>query len=323
MCTTSSEIDLNNYFNPAGGKYFGTGVSQNFFYPNLVPPGSDTVVDIYTDNFGCMDTDVYPVTIHAPVHVDLTSSVADFTICTNQSITLTATGAEDYQFFVNDIAQSNASTDSTFTTTTLTNHSIIYVVGSNPCSTDTSEPIVIDVITPPVVNAGNDTTIILGQTVELNGTATGNGNLTYLWTPGTGLNFINVPNPTYSGSDSITFWFKATDSYGCADSAQVSIYVFVPDNVVLPNVITPNGDGYNDVWKLNPKINLDGSHLVIFDRWGQTVFETENYANNWGGTYKTLTGKLLPDDTYYYVLNVPAQNNHVYTGPINIISGKQ
>ncbi len=230
-----------------------------------------------------MDTASYFIPVHAPVHVDLISSVADFTICTNQSITFTATGAEFYQFFVNGIAQDTVATiDSTFTTTTLTNHSIITVVGSNPCSTDTSEPIVIDVIVPPVVSAGNDTTINLGQTVELHGTATGDGNLTYLWTPGTGLNFINVPNPTYSGSDSITFWFKATDSYGCADSAQVSVYVFVPDNVLLPTVITPNGDGYNDVWKLNSKINLDGSNLVIFDRWGEIVFQTENYANNWG-----------------------------------------
>jgi gliding motility-associated-like protein len=98
------------------------------------------------------------------------------------------------------------------------------------------------------------------------------------------------------------------------------VFVFVPDNVLLPNVITPNGDGFNDIWKLNPKIDLDGSHLVIFDRWGRVVYEVDNYANNWGGTYKS-TGQVLPDDTYYYVLKVPAQHNHVYEGAINLISG--
>lgn len=320
LCTSSSELNLNNYISPAGGAYTGIGVSGSFLYPNLVPPGIDTIIDIYTDNFGCMDTLAYPVAIHRPVHVSLISSVADFTICKTQSITFTASGAEFYQFYVNDSAQGAATTDSTFTTTTLTNHSIVYVVGSNPCSIDTSEPMVIDVITPPVVSAGSDTTIVLGQTVELHGVATGTGSLTYLWTPGNGLNFINVPNPTYSGSDSITFSFKATDSYGCADSASVSVYVYVPDNVLLPNLITPNGDGFNDVWKLNSKINLDGSHLIIFDRWGQTVYETDNYANNWGGTFKS-TGKVLPDDTYYYVLKAPNMHDHVYEGPINIISG--
>ena len=319
LCTTSAELNLNNYFTPGGGVYTGVGVSDNFFYPNLVPPGRDTITDVYTDSVGCKDTSQLATNIHPPAHVTLTSSVADFTICLTQSITFTSSGAEDYQFFVNGVAQGPPSVDSTFTSTTLTNQSTIYVIGSNPCSTDTSEPIIIDVITPPVVSAGSDTTIVLGQSVELHGVATGTGNLTYLWTPGNGLNFVNVPNPTYSGSDSITFWFKAMDSYGCSDSAQVNIYVYVPDNILLPNLITPNGDGFNDVWKLNAKLDLDGSHLVIFDRWGMIVYETDNYANNWGGTYKS-TGKVLPDDTYYYVLKVPARN-HVYEGPINIISG--
>jgi len=92
----------------------------------------------------------------------------------NQSITFTSGGAEFYQFFVNDSAVTAATTDSIFTTTSLSNHSIVYVVGSNPCSTpDTSEPMVIDVITPPVVSAGPDTSIALGQSVELHGVASG------------------------------------------------------------------------------------------------------------------------------------------------------
>ena len=320
LCTTSADLNLNNYFNPPGGFYSGVGVSADLFYPNLVPAGMDTITDVYTDNYGCKDTSKYLVRIHPPVHVRMTSSVADFTICKGQPITFIATGAELYQYFVNDSAVGPPVTDSSFTSATLGNHSIVHVVGSNPCSTDTSEPIVIDVIIPPVVSAGSDTTITLGQTVELHGVATGNGNLTYLWIPGNSLNFIDVPNPTYSGSDTITFTLKATDSYGCADSAKVTVNVYVPDNILLPTVITPNGDGYNDVWKLNSKINLDGSHLIVFDRWGQTVYETDNYANNWGGTFKG-TGNVLPDDTYYFVLKVPALHNHVYEGPINIISG--
>jgi len=100
----------------------------------------------------------------------------------------------------------------------------------------------------------------------------------------------------------------------------VTIDVYIPNAIVLPNVITPNGDGKNDVWKINPKLDLTGSNLVIFDRWGEKVYEAENYASNWGGTYRN-TGKLLPDGTYYYVFKVPSENNHVYTGAISIISG--
>jgi gliding motility-associated-like protein len=213
-----------------------------------------------------------------------------------------------------------ASPDSTFTTDTLSNHSFIYVVGTNVCSSDTSEEIIIDVIPPPTVSAGPDTTIQLGQSVQLQGVAIGATPLLYIWYPDTGLNYTTITNPVYSGSDSVTLWFRATDTYGCSDSAKVIINVNVPDNVLLPNIITPNGDGKNDVWKLNPKINLDGSHLVIFNRWGETVYEADNYTNDWGGTYKS-SSKKLPDGTYYYILKVPAQNNHVYKGAINLISG--
>jgi gliding motility-associated-like protein len=83
-------------------------------------------------------------------------------------------------------------------------------------------------------------------------------------------------------------------------------------------VITPNGDGKNDVWQLDPKIDLAGSHLIIFNRWGEVVYETYNYNNDWGGTYKS-TGHKVPDGTYYYVLTVPNPDNHTYKGPINVL----
>jgi gliding motility-associated-like protein len=83
--------------------------------------------------------------------------------------------------------------------------------------------------------------------------------------------------------------------------------------------LTTNDDGKNDLWILNSKINLDGAELVIFNRWGELVYESESYTNDWDGTFKD-TGKKLPDDTYYYVLKVPMQNNHVYKGAINILN---
>jgi gliding motility-associated-like protein len=321
LCTTSVPLNLNGFFTPPGGVYQGLGVSGYYFYSTLSPPQGDSIVDVYTDSNGCMDTASYFITVNPSVHVSFSASAADFTICAGQNITFTAGGAQNYQFFVNDTAQDTISTDSTFTTNTLSYHSAVYVVGSNLCSIDTSEEIIIDVIPPPVVSAGPDTTIQLGQSVQLQGVASGVTSLIYLWYPGNGLDFVNIPNPTYSGSDSVVLWFKATDTYGCSDSAQVTIDVNIPDNVLLPNIITPNGDGKNDVWKLNDKINLNGSHLVIFSRWGETVYEADSYNNDWGGTYKG-TSKKLPDGTYYYVLSVPARNNHIYKGAISIISGE-
>jgi gliding motility-associated-like protein len=248
----------------------------------------------------------------------LHTTQSNFTICKGQAITFTAGGAIDYQFYVNDSALTTMDTTSTFTTTTLSNHDEVKVVGTNGCSSDTSDFIIIDVMPLPTVIAGPDTTIDLGQKVQLYSYTTSSSSLVYLWTPDSSLNFTNIPNPVYAGSDTIIFHLTVTDASGCTATATDTIRVRIPDNIQLPNVITPNGDGKNDLWILNPKINLIGSHLVIFNRWGEVVYETYNYNNDWGGTYKS-TGTKVPDGTYYYVLTVPAQNNHTYKGPINVL----
>jgi gliding motility-associated-like protein len=318
LCSGSHLLNLNNYFSPQGGIFSGEGVSGIYFYPSLVPAGPDSITYIYTDELGCKDTAGKWIDILPSVHVTLHTDQSNLTICKGQSITFTASGAVDYQFFVNDSAWTTLDTTSTFTTTALSNHDQIKVVGTNGCSSDTSDYIIIDVNPLPTVIAGPDTTIDLGQSVQLYAHATGSSALVYTWTPDSFLNVITIPNPVYSGPDTITFHVKVTDASGCIATAPVTINVNIPDNVLLPNVITPNGDGKNDLWVLNEKINLAGSHLVIFNRWGELVYETDNYNNDWGGTYKA-TGQKVPDGTYYYVLTVPAQHNHTYKGPINVL----
>ncbi len=319
LCTGSSPIDLNSYFTPLGGVYSGFGVSQNFFYPALTGAGTFNVNYLYTDANGCKDTLDYPIIVKNSVSVSLTVSEVDYTICQGDYVLFTASGAELYEFFVNGVSQGAPSTTDTFSTTSLATHDEVYVIGSNSCSADTSEGIIIDVITLPMVYAGPDTTITLGQSVTIQTSSAGSSQLLYSWTPDYFLNFTNVPNPTYSGPDTTEFVVKVTDTWGCWATDTIVINVYVPDNILLPNVITANGDGKNDIWRLNAKINLDGSELIIFNRWGELVYEAETYTNNWDGTYKG-TGKKLPDGTYYYVLKVPAQNNHVYRGAINIIN---
>ncbi|MBJ6111056.1 gliding motility-associated C-terminal domain-containing protein [Hymenobacter sp. BT523] len=69
--------------------------------------------------------------------------------------------------------------------------------------------------------------------------------------------------------------------------------VFVPD-LQVPNIITPNGDGQNDFFRIS-SVNSTTSKLEIFNRWGRKVYEQSNYANNWGGDNQ-------PAGVYYYLL---------------------
>ena len=65
-----------------------------------------------------------------------------------------------------------------------------------------------------------------------------------------------------------------------------------PD-LFIPNIITPNGDGYNDCFEIQGKENTGLNHLIIFTNLGRVVFEQQHYNNNW-------CGDNLPDNVYYY-----------------------
>ena len=320
-CSGSATINLDDYFTPAGGVYSGLGVSTHYFYPPLSGAGTDTIIDIVTDSYGCIDTSIFPVTVNASVKVTLAPSVLTNAICAGQTVSFTATGADNYQFFVNGTSQGNMSSNSNFSTFALQNNDVVTVVGTNTCSADTSLPVGFNVYPLPLVSAGNDTSIALGQSLQLNAVASGTGLLVYQWSPASQLNVSNIPNPIYSGTDDSTvFTVVVSDTYGCVDTSHITVHIFVPDAVQLPNIITPDGNGKNDTWKVNSRVDLTGSKLVIFNRWGETVYYADSYNNDWGGTYKN-TGEKLPDGTYYYEFKVPSQNNHLYKGAINILNG--
>ena len=78
---------------------------------------------------------------------------------------------------------------------------------------------------------------------------------------------------------------------GCALST--SLPVSYEDLKNVPNVITPNGDGKNDVFN----IGFTGAKLEIFNRWGRRIYQDDDYANNWG--------KDVPNGLYYYLITTP------------------
>ena len=95
------------------------------------------------------------------------------------------------------------------------------------------------------------------------------------------------------------------DDYGCTDTARVAIKINNITNEIstlIPNAISPNGDGKNDVWKLEfLKLLYPNAEVDIFSRWGEQLFSSKGYSEPWDGTFK---GQLLPVGTYYYVINL-------------------
>jgi len=80
-------------------------------------------------------------------------------------------------------------------------------------------------------------------------------------------------------------------------------------DLIIPNVFTPNGDGFNDLLVI--KGLRKGSALYVYDRTGKEVFYSTDYTHDWDGRDKK--GEELPPGTYWYVL-VPSHLNEVFKG---------
>lgn len=103
-------------------------------------------------------------------------------------------------------------------------------------------------------------------------------------------------NPThiYSDEGTYTVWLVVTSIQGCKDSISKEVSVVI-DSITVPNIITPNGDGFNDYLFIENIEKVKSSTLLIYNRWGKKIYERNNYDNSWNGEGHS-------DGTYFWVL---------------------
>ncbi len=92
-----------------------------------------------------------------------------------------------------------------------------------------------------------------------------------------------------------------TDSDACAKSLDVTVsFTGSFGCVEIPQVITPNGDGHNDEWRIRNIELYPNAEISVYSRWGKLVYRSRNIsAEPWDGRYD---GKLVPTDSYHYIL---------------------
>ena len=147
------------------------------------------------------------------------------------------------------------------------------------------------------VRAFSDTTIFRGGFATLRAT----GATTFTWSPAAGLNATTGPLVTSSTLITRTYIVSGTNASGCADDDTVTVTVVDPIFTRIPNLITPNGDGNNDIWDVKELAELDQYDLTIADYSGKVIYESSNYLNDWNAVDKN--NKELPDGVYYYLLH--------------------
>ncbi|HNW51807.1 MAG TPA: gliding motility-associated C-terminal domain-containing protein, partial [Prolixibacteraceae bacterium] len=135
-------------------------------------------------------------------------------------------------------------------------------------------------------------------------------NGTYTIDPSTGI-ISYTPNRDFVGTDEIQY--EICTEGGICSAATIEITV--DDLILPPQIFTPNGNGENDYFVIHNLERYSNSTLVVFNRWGNKVYESNNYKNDWNGYANTgilFGSKPLPVGTYYYLLRYG--NNRSVTG---------
>ncbi len=277
-----------------GGKvfqwYFGDGTSKvqrDSVFHEYTKPGS-YVVSLYAyDENTCQQHDI--ATSRIRVFESHFSFPPDTTICQGTRVQLIAGGAVKFNwspaYGLNDPAVSApiASPDSSITYT-------LNMSDEHDCKTEDS----VRVTVIPSVKINFKTTLLYDcksrTKVELSN-STENADR-FLWDLGDG-NFSDEKEMVYQYADTGNYIIRLY-AYGgntCSDSANTRVHI---SKLFTPNVITPNNDNRNDRFV----INFDQSiKLNVLNRWGEPVFHSDNYLNNWDA-------KGLPAGVYYYELDL-------------------
>ena len=161
------------------------------------------------------------------------------------------------------------------------------------------------VVVQPVILAfaGNDTIAVKGVPHQLHGT----GGLNYAWTSPSGIAITSPLNQNayVSLSNDANFYLKVTDVIGCAGYDSIFVKVYEGPTYYVPNAFTPNGDGLNDIFRAIPVGISNTVYFRVFNRFGNLVFETNQWLKGWDGTFY---GKPQPNGAYVWIVSGTDRN---------------
>ena len=184
----------------------------------------------------------------------------------------------------------------------------IAVSYSNACQQVVSDTVSTTIVDSPVLQLTTEELLIIpcgADSIPLTADATGGVDpLQISWSNG----YIG---PLSYASNTVDGTYQVSVIDDCGHTASVNVIVDPQCAIIVPNVISPNGDGENDVFFIQG-ILASRSTVRIFNRWGQVVYEKQNYQNDW-------RAPGLPDGTYFYEVKVDRENDP-YTGHVTVLS---
>ncbi|MEN9399444.1 MAG: hypothetical protein RL632_545, partial [Bacteroidota bacterium] len=251
-----------------------------------IQQGGTYTVD-YVDFKGCAGTSA--ITILQP-NFALTLNGSE-TVCSGSTTTIVASGGGTYLW-------STGETGSSIVVAPTANTSYSVIVMNGACSTTLTQNIYyLDI---PAATVEDTFYVNPGNYVELSGP---DGYTSYTWTPYQDLSSFSTQLTNFIGDSTAHFNVFSTAPNGCERNDSIVVIVLRFD---APTGFSPNGDLINDQFVV-PGIEVFDAKLTVFNRWGDKVYESDHYQNDWDGTCGTplcMGHGPLPEGTYYYSITV-------------------
>lgn len=284
----------------------------------IIPSVRKVYKVVGTDSLGCMNMDTVSIA-SAKITTDA-SSASPQGICPGQTTKLnvqtsgSSTGLI-YSWSPASAIQSGVNTSNPEVKPTTSTLFTVTVTNSNGCISMDTVTVKVHPVTTVTASAVPPT-IRWGQSSQI--TSTNIPGYSYRWSPTDLLSNSSISNPIAKPTNTTVYTATVTSPDGCVQSVPVTITVLQPECaepfIFLPNAFTPNGDGKNDVLYLRAN-NITSMTLMIYNRWGQKVFESRSQNDGWDGTFK---GKKLYPDAFGYYLTVDCGNGQKFQKKGNV-----
>ncbi|MFN4234706.1 MAG: gliding motility-associated C-terminal domain-containing protein [Bacteroidia bacterium] len=291
--------------------YAWTGVTSN--NQTAVATPSTTTTYSVTVSDGCGSS---PITLQQSIVVD-TVPIFQVTTNTNQgceplSVTFNANNLLNYNIAWNFGDSSNVISGGSNYTYTYSNDGIytviIYVTTPQGCTFSDTLNNFITVFNKPDAKFtfSPNNPIKPNETIQFTDQSIGADN--WNWTFESGAT-SQSQNPVYEYSQSGTYnvLLEVSNNFGCIDT--FSLEIIIRNELKVPNVFSPNGDGKNDLFIIEGLYG-SGNKLEVYNRWGILIYQSEDYKNDWNGDNH-------PDGTYYFIFK-PIDKDEI-KGTVNIL----
>ncbi|HJT74713.1 MAG TPA: MBG domain-containing protein, partial [Chitinophaga sp.] len=231
------------------------------------------------------------------------------TFCTGGTVTLQSSEAPVYEWYRDGSRVANAAGRS-LTVNESGNYTVKAIYG-NFSVTSSAVSVIVNPLPDADVQLTGESTISKGETVRL----IASGGSSYAWSPVAGLSDAQSAETDARPATTTTYQVTITNNEGCSVTKEITITVKDDYQLEATNILTPNGDGKNDLWIVKNIDMYPQNEVKIYDRAGRLIYRQQGYTNNWNGT---VNGQRLAEGTYYYIIDL-GDNKPKFKGFITII----